>query len=438
MPPQHPGPSIATRACLVGPPCAPQRGARTADPLGKFALWVTLLAVVLLPVAVQADPTFDETIDFIRRTVEEHGQFRNIAGGGRIRVKLAQVLGRRLRFRTTATDGIPGSLDRVESTEFSLADLDPDATHVRLWYAGDRQAYAVWMTDAGRVSGVRRWQDAHEEMPARTVSSGWIAIDDETQAQALAKALNHAIRLAGGASRSSTADQFFGASPSRRSYPATPVTGSVYHVVSLDDAVALMRFRLENDPGSFSSVAPTAAEVTGLPQLPLNGSPLQVTLPGDGRDFETNVIDVVRFTWPHEASGQSLSALLSESEAFVAAGVSPRDPTVLRCQLIQLPLTAAQLPPLGTQIGANTAVRLWMSIGEPWPAGADGFFWLARKQNGSRTWPVRLATAKKSKEFGPDAVKSAATALGLKPSESLTRLLEDNAKAEKAARKADK
>jgi len=171
MPPQHPGPSIATRVCLLGP-CAPQRGALTGGARGKVSLWVTLLAAVLLPIAVQADPTFDETIDFIRRTVEEHGQFRNIAGGGRIRVKLAQVLGRRLRFRTTATDGIPGSLDRVESTEFSLADLDPDATHVRLWYAGDRQAYAVWMTDAGRVSGVRRWQDAHEEMPARTVSSG--------------------------------------------------------------------------------------------------------------------------------------------------------------------------------------------------------------------------------------------------------------------------
>jgi hypothetical protein len=51
---------------------------------------------------------------------------------------------------------------------------------------------------------------------------------------------------------------------------------------------------------------------------------------------------------------------------------------------------------------------------------------------------VRLAVSKKSKEFGPDAVKNAATALGLKPSEGLTRILEDNAKAEKAARKADK
>lgn len=402
------------------------------------AVWVALFAALLSGTPVQAEPTFDETIDFIRRTVEEHGQFRNIAGGGRIRVKLAQVLGRRLRFRTIASDGIPGSLDRSESTEFSLADLDPDATHVRLWFAGERQAFAVWMTDAGRINGVRRWQDANEEMPARSVSSGWIAVDDEIQAQALAKAFNHAIRLAGGASRSSTADQFFGASPSRRSYPVTPVTGSVYHVVSLDDAVALMRARLEREPGSFSNVNPTAPEVAGLPQIPLPGSPLQVTLPGDGRDFETNVIDIVRFTWPKDSSSQSLSALLSESESYVAAGVSPRDPTVLRCQLLQLPLTAGQLPPLGTQVGANTPIRLWMSIGEPWPAGSDGFFWLARKQNGSRNWPVRLATAKKIKEFGPDAVKIAATGLGLKPSEALTRVLEENAKAEKAARKADK
>ena len=402
------------------------------------AVWFALFAALLSVTPVQAEPTFDETIDFIRRTVEEHGQFRNIAGGGRIRVKLAQVLGRRLRFRTIASDGIPGSLDRSESTEFSLADLDPDATHVRLWFAGERQAFAVWMTDAGRINGVRRWQDANEEMPARSVSSGWIAVDDETQAQALAKALNHAIRLAGGASRSSTADQFFGASPSRRSYPVTPVTGSVFHVVSLDDAVALMRARLEREPGSFSNVNPTAPEAAGLPQIPLQGSPLQVTLPGDGRDFETNVIDIVRFTWPADSSSQSLTALLSESEPYVAAGVSPRDPSILRCQLLQLPLTAGQLPPLGTQIGVNTPVRLWMSIGEPWPAGADGFFWLARKQNGSRNWPVRLATTKKIKEFGPDAVKTAAAGLGLKPSEALTRVLEENAKAEKAARKADK
>ena len=69
---------------------------------------------------------------------------------------------------------------------------------------------------------------------------------------------------------------------------------------------------------------------------------------------------------------------------------------------------------------------------------SEGFFWIARKQDGSRSWPVRLAMSKKSKEFGPDAVKNSATALGLKPSEGLTRILEDNAKAEKAARKADK
>lgn len=397
-----------------------------------------LMVLIMVAGALHAEPTFDETIDFIRRTVEEHGQFRNIAGGGRIRVKLAQVLGRRLRFRTIATDGIPGSLDRSESTEFSLADLDPGATHVRLWFAGDRRAFAVWMTDAGRVNGVRRWQDGNEEMPARTVASGWIAIDDEAQAQALAKAINHAIRLAGGASRNSSADQFFGASPSLRSYPVNPVTGDVHHVVSLDDAVALMRSRLERDSGAFSAIRPTAPEVSGLPPIPLPGSPLRVTLPGDGRDFETNIIDVVRFHWPAEAQGQSLTALLGESEAFVAAGVSARDPSVLRCQLLQLPLTAGQLPPLGAKIGANTPVRLWMSIGEPWPSGAEGFLWLARKNDGARQWPVRLATAKKAKEFGPDAVKNAAAALGLKPSESLTRVLEENAKAEKAARKADK
>ena len=82
--------------------------------IGSWLL--AMLAVLVILPTTQAEPTFDETIDFIRRTVEEHGQFRNIAGGGRIRVKLAQVLGRRLRFRTIATDGIPGSLDRIEST----------------------------------------------------------------------------------------------------------------------------------------------------------------------------------------------------------------------------------------------------------------------------------------------------------------------------------
>jgi energy-coupling factor transport system ATP-binding protein len=87
------------------------------------AVWFALFTALLSVTPVQAEPTFDETIDFIRRTVEEHGQFRNIAGGGRIRVKLAQVLGRRLRFRTIASDGIPGSLDRSESTEFSLLAL---------------------------------------------------------------------------------------------------------------------------------------------------------------------------------------------------------------------------------------------------------------------------------------------------------------------------
>lgn len=405
-------------------------------PIGWLAGLMLGVAIVGFP--LRADPTFDETVDFIRRTVEEHGQFRNIGGGGRLKVKLSQVLGRRLRFRTTASDGIPGGLDRSESTEFSLADLDPDATHVRLWFAGDRRAFAVWLSDSGRAAGVRKWQDVNEEMPARSVSSGWIGVDDEAQAQALAKAMNHAIRLAGGASRSGSADQFFGATPSRRQHPPTPVTGAVHHVVSLDDAVALMRARLTADAAAFSAIAPAVSEEPGLPKVGLGASSLTVTLPGEGRDFETNVLDVVRFQWPASANGQALTALLAETDDFVAAGVSPEDPSLLRCQLVQLPLTASQLPPLTTRMPPNTAVRLWVSVGEAWPAGADGFLWLARRQQGARDWPVRLAAAKKSKEFGPDSVKHAATALGLKPSDSLTRLLEENAKAEKAARKADK
>ena len=60
------------------------------------------------------------------------------------------------------------------------------------------------------------------------------------------------------------------------------------------------------------------------------------------------------------------------------------------------------------------------------------------RRNDREQLAAALATAKKAKEFGPDAVKNAAAALGLKPSESLTRVLEENAKAEKAARKADK
>lgn len=397
-----------------------------------------VLAVAVAGLPLRADPTLDETIDFIRRTVEEHGQFRNIGGGGRLKVKLTQVLGRRLRFRTTASDGIPGGLDRSESTEFSLADLDPDATHVRLWFAGDRKAFAVWLSDSGRVAGVRKWQDVNEEMPARSVASGWIGVDDEAQAQALAKAMNHAIRLAGGASRSGSADQFFGATPSRRQHPPTPVTGEVHHVVSLDDAVALMRARLRADAAAFTAIVPTQSEEAGLPKVGLGSSSLTVTLPGEGRDFETNVLDVVRFDWPVSANGQALTALLAEPDDFVAAGVSPQDPSLPRCQLVQLPLTAGQLPPLAARMPANAGVRLWVSVGEAWPVGMDGFLWLARKQQGIRHWPVRLAAAKKSKEFGPDTVKNAATALGLKPSEALTRILEENAKAEKAARKADK
>ena len=73
--------------------------------IGSWLL--AMLAVLVSLPATQADPTFDETVDFIRRTVEEHGQFRNIAGGGRIRVKLGQVLGRRLRFRTVSTAANP-------------------------------------------------------------------------------------------------------------------------------------------------------------------------------------------------------------------------------------------------------------------------------------------------------------------------------------------
>ena len=72
MPRAHPCSSTVSGVCL-------RRPIATVS----AAVWFALFAAVLSVAPVQAEPTFDETIDFIRRTVEEHGQFRNIAGGGR-------------------------------------------------------------------------------------------------------------------------------------------------------------------------------------------------------------------------------------------------------------------------------------------------------------------------------------------------------------------
>jgi hypothetical protein len=375
-----------------------------------------------------------DTVDFIRRSIEEHGDFRNIAGGGRLQLKLTSVLGRRLRVRKTMSDGSPGGLELKETSEFSLADLDPEATHVRLWFVGDRLSYAIWLADSGKGSGVRVWPDGNEDMGAQIRPYGWIAVDDEVLAQALVKAVNHAIRLAGGKPRAS-ADQFFGAPVSVRSVPATPITGDVHHVVSLEDAEKLLRRRIRSQPESFSVLQPASLAKEPWKPVSLKGQVLLVTLPGAGSGFETNYLDAIRFEGGVTGKGRGLAALLEVTPDFIAAGVSSLRDGPLPCDLIQLPLIASQLPPLDQKVPESTGVRLWTTATEAWPDEEAGFLWLARSRDGSREWRVAAHSMKKAREFGPESVKAAASELGLRPAEPLMDLLKARAKAEKAARR---
>jgi hypothetical protein len=383
----------------------------------------------------QDDPSWNDTVDFIRTAVEEHGDFRNVAGGGRLQVKLSDVLGKRLRIRTTISDGIPGGAEKYETAEYTLANLDPDTTHVRIWFVGDRMAYAVWLADSGRGGGVRVWPEGNEDLGARQVPARWIAMDDEASAQALVKAINHAIRLAGGKARGSAAN-FFGATPTVRAIPAGPVTDGVYHVVSLDDAVALLRRRLREKSGESAKVSAVASAKGPWTPVAFKSGPLIATLPSGGTGFDTNVFDAIQFDWPSSAKGKGLGALLAETDDFLAAGVASMRDGLLPCDLIQLPLAASQLPPLGEQIPPTAGVRLWTSVGEAWPEGEAGFVWLARKKDGPREWRVKVAPIRKTKDYGPDVVKSAAGEFDLKPADPVLQMLKDRAKAERAARRA--
>lgn len=400
------------------------------------AIVFSLLTAWLVPsLFAQEDPSWNDTVDFIRTSIEEHGDFKNVAGGGRLRVKLSDVLGKRFRVKTTISDGTPGGAERNETSEYALASLDPDTTHVRVVFIGDRQAYAVWIADSGRGGGVRIWPEGNEDLGAKQAPAGWIAMDSEESAQAMVKAINHAIKLSGGKSRGA-AGKFFGATPTVRSVPATPITDGVYHVVSLDDAVALLRARFLSSGAEAAKVSTGEGVKGSWAPVALKGTPLMVTLPSGGTGFETNIFDGVRFDWPASAKGKGLGLLLTETEDFLAAGISPMRGSRLPCDLIQLPVAASQLPPLGDQIPPTTGVRLWTSVGEAWPEGESGFAWLARKKDGAREWRVKVAPIRKSKDYGPDVVKSAASEFGLKPSEALAQMLSDRAKAERAARRA--
>lgn len=401
---------------------------------GAFLSVLFLLATSVRSAAQEDGPSMSDTVDFIRRSIEEHGDFRNIAGGGRLQLKLTSVLGRRLRVRKTMSDGSPGGPELHETSEFALADLDPEATHVRLWFVGDRLSYAVWLADSGKGGGVRVWPDGNEDMGAQIRPHGWIAVDDEALAQALVKAVNHAIALAGGHPRAS-ADRFFGAPTTVRAVPATPVTGDVHHVVSLEDAEKLLRRRIRANPDSFATVAPGNLAKAPWTPVPLKGGVLLVTLPGTGSGFETNYLDAVRFDGLVPGKGHGLAALLEVTPDFIAAGVSSVRDGPLPCDLVQLPLTAAQLPPLDRKVPESTGVRLWTTAVDAWPDDEAGFLWLARSRDGAREWRVAMHSTRKLKEFGPESVKAAATELGLKPSEPLIDLLKSRAKAEKAARR---
>ncbi len=398
-----------------------------------FLAWI--LAWSGLSARGEETPSLPDTMDFIRRSLDEHGDFRNIGGGGRLQMKLGTVLGRRIRIQQIFSDGTPGGEEMKETTEFSFEDLDPDVTHVRLYFAGDRLTYAVWLGDSGRGGGIRVWGGGNEDLGAKNRPYGWLAVDSEALAQALVKALNHAIRLSGGKPRPS-ADGFFGAPSTVRLVPPSPVTDGVYHVVALEDAVMLLRRRMRDKVVEYPVVGPADLSKGSWPMSSLSGAPLLVTLPSDGLRFETNSLDAVRFEGSLAGKGRGLAVLLTETPYFISAGVASVREGSLPCNLIQLPLPAAQLPPLDQAVSGTLGVRLWTTIGAAWPDDEPGFLWLARSKSDSRDWRLAVQSMPRAKEFGPDSVKAAAAAFGLKPSKPLTDLLKARAKEERALRKA--
>jgi hypothetical protein len=392
------------------------------------------LMAAAMAVARAQEPGFADTIDFVRRSLDTHGDFRDV-GGGSLRIRLSDVLGKRLRVRSTFTAGTPGAPERSETTEYSLADLDPSATHVRLWFVGGRRAYAVWLADSGR-GGIRTWPEGNEDLGAQPRPAGWIGMDDETLARALAKAVNHAIRLAGGKA-AATADAFFGAAGPARAVPESPVTGEVHHVVSLDDAVALLRERIRGAPSAYPSL-PADDVQDPLPAVALSAPALVVTVPAGGSGFATNHVDAVRFDRPAAAKGRGIAALLAQPAAFVGAGLAPMRNLAPGCVLVPLSLAADQLEPLGARLPAGSGVLLQVSAGDGWPDGEAGFVWLARADAGVREWRARVVPMRRVREFGPDSVRAAASGLGVRPAAALIEQLAARAKAERRARREDR
>lgn len=404
---------------------------------GALLSWLVAIAV-LIPARIAAaeEPDLADTLDFVRRSLEEHGDFRNIAGGARMRQRISEVLGRRLRIRRILSDGTPGGAEVRGTTEFSLAELDPEATHVRLWFVGDRLTYAVWLADGGKGGGVREWSAGNEDLGAENRSHGWFAVDSEELAQALVKAVNHAISLAGGKPRPA-ADRFFGAPALNRAVPSAPITDGVHHVVTLEDAEKLLRRRIQSNPDAFPVLHPTVPGKGEWSPVRWGSGPLTVTLPGTASGFETNLLDAVRFEPSAVGKSGGIVALLEVGSDFLAAGISGLRDGPLPCERIQLPLSAGQLAPLSRQVPEATQVRLWTTVGEPWPEGEGGFLWLARTRVGERSWRVAVHGTRRHKEYGPDAAKGSAQELGLQLAEPVVDLLKARAKAAKKAARQD-
>ncbi len=402
-----------------------------------LSLIPALLLAGSMALSAQESPTFVDTLDFIRRSLDEHGDFRNLAGGGRVQQKLTEVLGRRFRVRRILSDGTPGGPEIRGTTEFSLAELDPEATHVRITFIGDRMAFAVWLADVGKGAGVREWRAGNEDLGAENRPYGWFAVDSEELAQSLVRAVNHCIALAGGKARPSV-DRFFGAPSQSRAVPTSPITGEVHHVVSLEDAEKLVRRKIRSDPAVFPQIAAGTLGKSGWAPVPWPGRPLLVTLPGTGSGFETNYLDAVRFDGTLAGKGNGVALLLEVVPDFISAGVSGLRDGPLPCELVQLPLNAGQLVPLAQRVGEGTQVRLWSSVGDGWPDEEGGFVWLARSREGAREWRVAAHSMKRFREYGPDAARAAATELGLKLADPVVDLLKSRAKAAKKAMKEDR
>lgn len=414
----------------------PRRPRRLPVP-GAFLCWFAALATCFFVRPARAEePGLSDTVDFVRRSLEEHGDFRNIAGGARMQQRISQVLGRRLRIRRILSDGTPGGAEVRGTTEFSLEELDPEATHVRLWFVGDRLTYAVWLADGGKGGGVREWNAGNEDLGAENRPYGWFAVDSEELAQSLVKAINHAIALAGGKPRPA-ADRFFGAPVAQRTVPASPITDGVHHVVTLEDSEKLLRRRMQSTPDSFPTLRPSVPGKSGWTPVRWASPPMIVTLPGPGSGFETNYLDAVRFEAAAAGKSGGIATLLEVVPDFIAAGISGLRDGPLPCERIQLPLSAGQLSPLAGQVPEATQVRLWTTIGESWPDGEGGFVWLARTRDGERSWRVAVHPTRRFKSYGPDAAKVSAQELGLQLADPVVDVLKARAKAAKKAARQD-